>query len=249
MRRLTLLASVALLVLHACSAFARVPDRELVINISDNGYPPFAIRHDDDSVSGIMWDVLHYVALTHGYQLTAREIPPNRVDDFILSGELDGTMRAIEWTTNPSAFIFTDPVVYVQDVIYTRRGSPPIENVEQLSGTRLLARLGFHYPELKDMIQQGHIRRFDVSNNEEQLNRLRLADRFDALIINNFVAEWELRNQPWRDELVLQPIELSVTGYRFMFAPQHSEFVEKFNSALHDMKAQGVFERILDKYR
>ena len=249
MRRLTLLAGIALLVLHASLALAREEDRELVINISDNGYPPFAIRHDDDSVSGIMWDVLHYIALTHGYQLIAREIPPNRVEDFILTGELDGTMRAMEWTHNADAFIFTNPIVFVQDVIYTRRDAPAIEDLAQLSGTRLLTRLGFHYPELDPLIEEGHIRRFDVTGNQEQFNRLRVADRFDALIINNYVAEWELRHQPWREELVLQPVELKMTGYRFMFAPRHAEFVETFNTALREITEQGILERILDKYR
>ncbi|HBM48929.1 MAG TPA: amino acid ABC transporter substrate-binding protein, partial [Marinobacter sp.] len=86
-------------------------------NVSPNGYPPYLIVQDSEP-AGIMWDVVELIVPRLGYQVEPRKIPRKRVDQMLEDGYIDGTPRAIEWTEEPEKFLFTDPVVNVEEVFF-----------------------------------------------------------------------------------------------------------------------------------
>ncbi|WP_266097552.1 type 2 periplasmic-binding domain-containing protein [Marinobacter salsuginis] len=65
-----------------------------------------------------MWDVVSVVAKRLGYRVIAERIPRKRVDQMLLEGYIDGTPRAREWADNPEQFLFTDPVVDIEEVFF-----------------------------------------------------------------------------------------------------------------------------------
>ena len=80
-----------------------------------------------------------------------------------------------------------------------------------------------------------------------------LASHVDAAVLNRHVAEWIIRNAP---DIALEDFEFSqnVVGraqYRFALAdrPGLVLFRDDFNRELDEMRKDGRFEAILDKYR
>ncbi|WP_148863961.1 substrate-binding periplasmic protein [Marinobacter fonticola] len=221
----------------------------LRLNVATGGYPPYTIIDEGGAVSGIMWDVMSAIAKAHNLALDAREIPTKRVDDFLLSGQLDATMRALEWSTQPEQFVFSDSVLKVQDVIFTQADNPlQVNEIEDLAGGTLLARFGYHYPTLEPYFDTGEITRLNVPDAQSMFQRLHSADRFDGLVSDLRSGRWLIQVHGWDDKFKVEPLIIDETDFRFMFAPEWAPFVEGFNQTLQAMRESGEFDAIVAKY-
>ncbi|WP_203142998.1 substrate-binding periplasmic protein [Marinobacter mangrovi] len=218
-------------------------------NIAPGGYPPYTIIDADGRVSGIMWDVMQVLAKRQNLTLETRQIPTKRVNHFLLAGRLDATMRAIEWTPDPDRFAFTDGVVKAHDVIFSARNAPiDAHTINDLKGRTLLANLGYHHPALKPLFEAGDIRRVDVPNTLEMLQRLNAGAHFDGGIANARAGQWLIRQHGWENAFHIEPVKLDVTEYRLMFAPQWAPLVEAFNQTLLDLRQSGELDGIISRY-
>ncbi|TBW50786.1 transporter substrate-binding domain-containing protein [Marinobacter halodurans] len=244
---------ISLLMLNASAAVhpAESDDRLSVIhfNIAPGGYPPYTIIHDGGQVSGIMWDVMEVLARRQNLTLEARQIPTKRVNGFLLSGHLDATMRAIEWTSKPERFVFTDSVVQAHDVIFSTTQNPlNAQTIDDLKGHTLLANLGYHHPVLKPLFDNGAIHRVDVHNTLEILKRLSAGDRFDGGIANARAGLWLIRQHGWEGAFQIEPVKLDETKYRLMFAPRWAPMIAAFNQTLADLRQSGELDAIINRY-
>lgn len=243
-----------LLLLLAFSANTPVAATEgkntLRLNVSPQGYPPFLIVQQDGSFSGIVWDIFSAIASRQGYVVEGLEIPRKRVDDFILSGHIDATPRAIEWTAEPERFLFTEPLLQVEEVFFMREGTEfEFTGPESLIGKNVVTHLGYKYPTLKPVFASGKAERFDVQNERDMLRYLIDGRQYDLGIAVLQVGLWHIRQEQWQDKLDYAPQPLSSQGYRLMFAKERGEFVQLFNRELEAMKANGEWDEILNRYR
>jgi polar amino acid transport system substrate-binding protein len=142
-------------------------ERVFRFNISLNGYPSYLIV-DQNQSSGIMWDVVSVVAKRLGYRVIAERIPRKRVDQMLLEGYIDGTPRAREWADNPEQFLFTDPVVDIEEVFFAPAQSDfSYESPDDLVSKTIVTHLGYRYPLLEPYFEEGRVRRFDVSRDKD----------------------------------------------------------------------------------
>lgn len=219
------------------------------LNVSPNGYPPYLINNGNDN-SGIIWDVTKAIASRIGYQIEARKIPRKRVDQMILDGHIDGTTRAIEWTSRADEFLFTDPVVDIEEVVFFPKESDlTYEDVEDLFSLRLVTHLGYKYPVLRPHFESGEIKRFDVSRDEDLFTFVLKGEQFHAAIADRLVGQWILRNNNMQDEFRHSTTTLSRYEFRLMVRPDLKPFVEGFNRELARMRQSGELDAILSRYR
>lgn len=144
----------------------------LRFNVSPNGYPPYLIVKQDRA-SGIMWDVMERIASRLGYRVVAERIPRKRVDQMLLDGFIDATPRAREWTAEPDKFLFTDPVVHIEEVFFVPSQSPlEYQQPEDLFSRTVVTHLGYLYPPLEPYFQSGKIQRFDVARDRNMFTYL-----------------------------------------------------------------------------
>lgn len=250
-------ASVLLLVftfvlsgLVSADDFAPTTDaRTLHFNVSPNGYPPYLLV-DGQETSGIMWDAVTLIAERIGYKVVPEQIPRKRVDEMLLEGYIDATSRAIEWTDNPDQFLFTDPVVEVEEVVFIPTDSDlTYQTTEDLFSRTVVTHLGYFYPSLESHFQSGAIKRFDVSRDRDMFTFLLHGKRFDAAIADRLVGQWILRNEGWREDFRISKESLSNYGFRLMLRKDWAEFARLFNAELANIRANGELEAILSHYR
>ncbi|MEC7815109.1 MAG: transporter substrate-binding domain-containing protein [Pseudomonadota bacterium] len=220
-----------------------------VFNVSPNGYPPYMIVEGDQE-SGIMLDVLERIAPRIGYQVETRKIPRKRVDQMLLEDYIDGTPRAIEWTQEPEQFLFTDPIVQVEEVFFFPEGSTlDYRSPRDLFGKTLVTHLGYQYPALEPHLSAGDITRFDVSRDEDMFRYLMHGDRFHAAVADRLVGKWILRNQSAAGSFRTSSSAISEYGFRIMVRPEAAGFVEAFNRELKKLRDSGELDTILADYR
>jgi polar amino acid transport system substrate-binding protein len=218
-------------------------------NISPNGYPPYLIVNQS-APSGIMWDVVSIISQRLGYSVVPERIPRKRVDQMLIEGYIHGTPRAREWTDNPEQFVFTDPVVKIEEVFFSPKNSDfKYETLEDLYSKTIVTHLGYLYPELEPYFSERKIRRFDVSRDRDMFTFVLHGDRFDAAVADRLVGRWILRNEGLREEFRISSKGISEYGFRLMLRPDWQSFANQFNTELARMKENGELDAILANYR
>lgn len=219
------------------------------LNVSPNGYPPYLIV-DENQPAGIMWDVVSVVAQRLGYKVVAEQIPRKRVDQMLLEGFIDGTPRAREWADNPEQFLFTDPVVDIEEVFFVPAETSFVyESPEDLISKTVVTHLGYRYPMLEPYFEEGKIRRFDVSRDRDMFTFLLHGTRFHAAVADRLVGKWILRNEGLRENFDISSKSISNYGFRLMLRKDWQSFASDFNEELARMKENGELDDILANYR
>lgn len=246
-------ATLCIFVLAAgVEADAATPRDELPslrFNVSPNGYPPYLIV-EPEQTSGIIWDVMDRISSRLGYRLVARKVPRKRVDQMLLDGFIDATSRAREWTENPEQFLFTDPVVQVEEVLFVPSDTSfEFRQPEDLFSRTLITHLGYYYPELEPYFRSRHIRRFDVSRDRDMFTYLRYGKQFDAVIADRLVGQWILRKEGLQGQFRISGPPFSRHGLRIMLRRDWQAFALAFNRELAHLRENGELEAILANYR
>jgi len=228
---------------------ALAADKTIRLATPAGGFPPFIVVVPGKQVSGIVVDVLREVAALHGYQIQPTDAPKKRVEQMILEGQLDAAPRAMEWSDDPQRFLFTDPVIRIRDLVFSRRQAPlNYRSPDDLLGKSLGTHLGYSYPLLTPYFDSKKILRADAGTEKSMLLMLQ-AGRTDALVMNEWVALWLIKTENLQDQFTASDTELDGYEYRLMFGPQWSDFVARFNRELARMKRDGRLARVIGKYR
>lgn len=217
-------------------------------NVSPDGYPPYLIT-DGEQPSGILWDVVKLISERMGYKVVPAQIPRKRVDRMLLDGYIDGTCRAREWTDDPEQFLFTQPIVNIEQVFFTPA------DVGRIYDTRngylpktVVTHLGYHYPDLEPFFNAGTVRRFDVPRERDLFTFLVHGKGFDAAITDRRVGQWILRKENLEDRVHVDRHSIREYGYRLMLRKDWTGFARKFNKELEHIRRNGELEAILAPY-
>jgi polar amino acid transport system substrate-binding protein len=155
----------------------------------------------------------------------------------------------VEWSDDPQRFLFTDSVIRIRDLVFSRRQTPlRYRSPDDLLGKSVGTHLGYVYPLLTAYFDSKRILRADAGTEKSMLLMLQ-AGRTDALVMNELVALWLIKTENLQDQFTSSETELDGYEYRLMFGPQWSDFVAQFNRELARMKRDGRLARVIGKYR
>jgi polar amino acid transport system substrate-binding protein len=225
-------------------------DITLVYNVTDTGYPPFMIHPDspEDNPRGIMYDILESAGKNLGFKVKVVTIPKKREIYFFNSNLLDVHATAREWVSNPSRFVFSEPVIKVKNVLFSLKANPfSYKSIDDLNGKTAVAHIGFVYPPLTAKFESGTITRVDAGSEVAMLRMIQLG-RGDFAIINNLVGAWHIKERGLEDQFHATEKAVTDYEYRFMFSKKWAKLVPKFNQELKKMKTDGRLSKIIKKY-
>jgi len=249
LRVLVALCLVAMAIILPTTASLASEKQPIRFNVSPNGYPPYLIV-GRRGPSGIMWDVMDLISERLGYELIAEKVPRKRVDQMLLEGYIDATPRAREWTDEPDKFLFTEPVVAIEEVFFFPKDSELAYGAPQdLFSRTIVTHLGYIYPTLEPYFESGKITRFDVARDRDMFQYVLHGDRFDAAVADRLVGSWFLRNEGLRDRFRTSAKSISTFGFRIMLRKDCVEFADDFNRELALIRENGELDAILANYR
>lgn len=234
------------ILLFTCNAFAQ---NTILLNISPNGYPPYLIRNTASDASGIIVDLLRAIAHKKKYKIKTVNFPQKRIHKNILSGAIDAAPSAIEWVENAEDYAFSDVILTVNDILFSRIENPISFNFfADLLGKKLGTRLGFNYPSLEPYFTIKLITKTEARDGLTML-KVTLNKRIDASVLEDRVGKWVIKNNPeLHNRFHFSEKSVNSFEYRMMFSKKWQPFVDVFNEELALMKKSGEFDRILEKY-
>ena len=238
--------SFSLLILLLGHGFCYGQDASIRFNVTPQGFPPYVISTPP---AGIMFDVLKHIAQQQNIHVVPERIPENRVYTLLDNNKLDAHASALEWVERPENYLFSDPVLKVRDVVFTRENFPfNFNKVEDLLGRSVGVHTGYSYQSLSQYFEDGKIKRLD-SNNELYMLKMLSRNRLDIAIITEHVGLWLIKKNKIKQRFNISKKAVDTTDYRLVFSKNWQPFLIEFNKALAIMKANGKLKEILSRYR
>ena len=209
-------------------------------------YPPMMIERDN---SGIYKDILDELSVLLGDVFNIRYYPYPRIGLLFNDGKLDiepgvyaGWMRG-----QAVPGVFSAPFGKIVDVMVFAPGkSFPVNSPDDLRGKALGLVRGYAYPDLRALIDAGQIDRRNGLN-ELQLLEMLSVERFDQIVINKAVAQYNILKVPEYRKLEVGDA-LSVFDVSMRVHPRNKAWLPRLDDAILKLKRNGAIERIYAKY-
>lgn len=209
-------------------------------------YPPMMIESDG---SGIYQDILDEISKLTGDTFHVRYYPYPRISLLFNQGKLDIEPGVYPgWVKNHDIpGVFSIVFGKVDDALVFSPGKAfPVNTPNDLRGRSVGMVRGYAYPDLKHLIAEGLIDRRDALN-EAQLLKMLAAGRFDQIIINKAVAQFNIFNVPEYRYFEVGDV-MNSYDVSMRVNPSHEAWLPTLDDAILQLKKTGTLEKIYAKY-
>ena len=252
-----LLAMTMVLSLFACSnssgsgsssSFKTVEDGKLHMS-TNAAFPPYEMTTDDGGFEGIDVEVADAIAKKLGLELVVDDMGFDAALTAVQTGQSDIAMAGITVREDRLEVMdFSDSYATGVQVVIVNEGSD-IQTVDDLEKADMIgcqkATTGYIY--CSDTPENGgygedHVTAYDTG----ALAVMALVSgQVDAVVIDNEPAKAYVAENPG---LVILDTEFAVEDYAIGFAKGNDALKDAVNQAMSELKADGTFQKIVDKY-
>ena len=225
------------------AAFTTVEEGKLHMS-TNAAFPPYEMTTDDGGFEGIDVEVAEAIAEKLGLELVVDDMAFNNALLAVQNGESDIAMAAI--TVKPDrleVMDFSETYATGIQVVIVKEGSP-IATIDDLAGAEKIGcqadTTGYDY--CSSDYGEDHVIAYDTG----ALAVMDLmAGTIDAVVIDNGPAEAYVAAN---DGLKSLDTEYANEDYAIGFQKGNTALVEAVNAAIAELKADGTFQGIVDKY-
>jgi polar amino acid transport system substrate-binding protein len=209
-------------------------------------YPPMMIEAER---SGIYQDIFNELSKLTGDTFNVQYYPYPRIGLLFANGQLDIEPGVYPGWMKGHAIpgVFSIPFGKVVDVMVFAPGKAfPVKSPDDLRGKSVGLVRGYAYPDLKALVEAGQIDRRNGLN-EAQLLEMLSKLRFDQVIVNKAIAQYNLIKVPEYRYLEIGDV-MSTFDVSMRVHPQQEAWLPKLDAAIQKLKQDGVIEKIYAKY-
>lgn len=206
---------------------------------------PLVITRNSDIAGGILYDITAQLAQRLGLSFRFVELPRKRLDEAMSTNAINVRNYSNPvWAGSEASFRWSVPLFRAEDRILTLKSHPPILGVDDVKGLRIGTLLGYIYPTLDPLFEKNFVIRDDVSNLEQNFQKLNLR-RIDGMVADTLLLRWISRGQ--KEEMVIQPLVLSSFTIHWAITPELDRAIPLLLPTLKDMVDEGTVELILSR--
>ena len=220
------------------------------LHMSTNAaFPPYEMIADDGSFEGIDVEVAGAIAAKLGLELVVDDMGFDAALLAAQNGQSDIVMAGVTVTPERQAVMdFTDSYAKGVQVIIVKEDSP-IATVDDLANAEMIGTqrgtTGYIY--CSDTPENGgygedHVTAYDTGATAVQAL---VNGQVDAVVIDNEPAKAFVAANPG---LKILDTEFAVEDYAIGMAKGNAALLEAVNAAMAELKADGTFQAIVDKY-
>ena len=229
-------------------AFTTVEEGKLHMS-TNAAFPPYEMTTDAGGFEGIDVEVADAIAKKLGLELVVDDMGFDAALTAVQTGQSDIAMAGITITDERKEVMdFSDSYATGIQVVIVKEDSP-IQTVDDLANAEMIgcqkATTGYIY--CSDTPENGgygedHVTAFDTG----ALAVMALVNgQVDAVVIDNEPAKAFVAQNPG---LKILDTEFAVEDYAIGFAKGNTALLEAVNTAMAELKADGTFQNIVDKY-
>ncbi len=249
MKKIFFILTLATL-LRPLTVNAQTPVTKKPFNIVFGVYrPPYIFENQN---KGLDYDLAKLIMEKRGLNFSAVHSPNERALQEIALGKVDGVI-GVSAEADTSSLCYTNPILFYDNVVVTKaKNKIKIGSVADLKNQPFLAfskatrYLGEEYAQLVQTLKSDT----DTSNQMVQ-NKLFWTDKVPVIILDLNVFKYYQRDLKdklnTKDEVVIHRIfEMKANSRVAVF--RDKKVCEEFNAGLSEVKANGEYQKILDKY-
>ena len=230
------------------ASFTTVEEGKLHMS-TNAAFPPYEMTTDAGGFEGIDVEVADAIARKLGLELVVDDMGFDAALTAVQTGQSDIAMAGITVTDDRLEVMdFSDSYATGIQVVIVKEDSP-IQTVDDLANAEMIgcqkATTGYIY--CSDTPENGgygedHVTAFDTG----ALAVMALVNgQVDAVVIDNEPAKAFVAENP---SLEILDTEFAVEDYAIGFAKGNTALLEAVNAAMAELKADGTFQDIVDKY-
>lgn len=212
---------------------------------AETTFPPFEFTEGDKYV-GFDIDLAEAIAKKMGYKMEFKSMGFDALIPALQSNDIDMIASGINATPERAKAVdFSEP--YFTEggfAIVVRKDNTTINDWKDLEGKRIITQIGTIGSEMARKIDGAQVK--DVDSNSQAFNELQ-ANTADAMILDNAVAMYYLKQGADKD-LKITGTPTKPEGTVWAFRKGDTELRDKANKALQDLKADGTYQKIYEKW-
>lgn len=242
--RASSLASILLI----STAVAFADERPLRFSVSDSSTMPMIRLTRGVATDGILYDLHRRIAEKVGREAKQPVMSRARIQQLLAEGNVDVScyMNPAWITEDRPSYRWSVPFMNQRTVLVARIDSPDVD-LYQLQGERIGTVLGFYYPDVAELFDDGDLIRDDARTESQVLGKV-VAGRYRYALSTRTALDWFNRSQP--PELKLRVIgEMTEFPVHCIVRDEPDVPAREILEAMQQMQGDGEFEAILAKYR
>ncbi|MGT2718574.1 ABC transporter substrate-binding protein/permease [Streptococcus oricebi] len=222
------------------------PTKEKYVISSDSSFAPFVFQDDQNKYTGIDMELIKAIAKDQGFTIEIKNPGFDAAINAVQSGQADGMIAGMSVTeARKETFDFSEPY-YTANAVLAVKENSPIKSYEDLKGKTVGVKNGTASQTFLDQNQEKYgykIKTFaDASSMYDSLN----SGSVVAVMDDEPVVKYSIS----QGQKLKTPIKGTPIGNTAFAVKKGSnpELIEMFNNGLANLKANGQYQKILDKY-
>ncbi|MDU7239985.1 ABC transporter permease subunit [Clostridium sp.] len=251
-RKISLIISLLLsiLVMVGCTNNKETLNNEKKLVVAMSGtYYPFTFLNGD-KIEGFDVDVWREIGNRLGYDIEFTTASFSGLFGLLDTNKANTISNQITVTEErKEKYLFSDPYVYSGAQIIVQEGNPKsINSFDDLKGKKVGVDLGSNYEQIiRDKDVNNEVTIVTYQNTDAAFTDL-LLGRIDGVVIDKISAIVTINEKELKLELSGEPIEPVENAFPFVKNSENETLVAEVNKALNDMKEDGTFAEISNKW-
>lgn len=210
--------------------------------VTDPTFPPMEFSQGGQR-TGFDIELTEALAKEMGKKIEWTDIDFKGLIPAIVSGRADAAQSAIYITDARKQVVdFTDSY-YAGGLVVLTKKDGPIKTLKDLDGKKVSVQVGTKSVKfLQDNFP--NVVRVEVEKNQEMFNLVEIG-RADAAVTGKPAAKLYAQQHP---QLTVLPEQITTEAYGIAVSKSEPELTKAFNEALKRIKANGMYQKIVDKW-
>ncbi len=236
-----------LAILSTTLLFGGIASAETIKIVSDTAYAPFEYKDSDQVYKGIDVDIINEVAKRQNWDYKMTYPGFDAAVNAVQSGQADALMAGTTITEErQKVFNFSDPYYDTKIVIATKKAHP-ISKYSQLKGKTVGVKNGTASQTFLDQNKDKYgfkVKTFDTG--DLMYNSLATGS-VQAVMDDQPVIQFAI-NQNQDLAINMEGEAIGSFGFSIKKGSKYDYLINDFNTALKEMKADGTYQKIMDKW-
>lgn len=226
------------------AAFVGLGAAELRIG-TEPTFPPFEYLDENNKIVGFDVDLIDELSRRAGFNYEFVQMSFDGLIPALKAGKISAIASGMSATdARRKSVDFSAPYFATENLFLRKKGNAEITDKASLKDKRLGAQQGSIQEIAANAVAGAKVRLFESS--VSVVTNLK-AGKIDAMIVDTSVGYGFLKKNPDLEEFHKEAD--GSDGFAFAFdKDKHTELIAKINAALEDMKKDGTYEKLLEKY-
>lgn len=220
---------------------------ETYIIATDVTYAPFEFQNEEGEYVGIDIEILEAIAEDQGFEYELRPMNFSAGLQALETNQVDGMIAGMSITPErEEAFDFSEPYFDAGPVVAVQEDNEEIQSYADLEGKAVAVKVGTVGAQLAEEISQDYDIEINQFEDSATMYEDTLAGHSDAVIEDYPVMAYAIQ-QGLELRFPTEPEEGSSYGFA-VNKGQNPELLEMFNTGLVNIRENGTYEEITEKY-